>query len=73
MRGEGAVHHDELLADCGVDGDLLPEHLHLLVRHHLDAVAEPGLADAPGEKLRAKNPSFKATKDKLCCITHKKS
>ena len=36
VRGEDAVMSlEELLADGGVDGDLLPEHLHLLVRHHL--------------------------------------
>jgi hypothetical protein len=36
VLGECAVHLNELLADGGVDGDLLPEHLYLLVRHHLD-------------------------------------
>nr|CAB3474625.1 unnamed protein product [Digitaria exilis] len=47
VLGEGAVHLDELLADGGVDGDLLAEHLHLLVGHHLDVPPEPFPASAP--------------------------
>ena len=52
MLGEGAVHLDELLADGGVDGDLLAEHLHLLVGHHLDVPPEPFPTSGPLVRCR---------------------
>jgi hypothetical protein len=47
------MHLDKLLADGGVDGDLLAEHLHLFVGHDLDVSSEP--FPSPGPLVRRRS------------------